>query len=124
MRSGGTVISPAFAFVHKLIRERFDASKTNLYLSYAGDGDNWGDDNSKMEDVLVGSGLLGKLRHASYAQVGDGEYGGAEEFWEVLDEIAGRGRSRDGRRKLAMVKIEDESEVIEKFHEIYRKEKA
>jgi uncharacterized sporulation protein YeaH/YhbH (DUF444 family) len=73
--NGGTVISSAMELANKILAERYDASQTNLYFSYAGDGDNWSSDNDRVAQILTEGGLLGRLRHAVYIQVGQ-EYGG------------------------------------------------
>ena len=117
-KSGGTVVSPAWALLHTIIKERYDASQTNIYVSYAGDGDNWDTDNPEVVKEIVGSGLLAKLRHAVYVQVGESfsaGYGGGVTLWSVMQSIAA------SNKKLAMIKVGDESEVFDKFKAIYKK---
>lgn len=117
-KSGGTVVSPAYELAHQIIRERYDAHETNIYLSQASDGDNWEYDNSEIIPQLEDSGLLKKLRHMSYIQVGQSfaaGYSGAVSLWSVLQSVA---NSSD---KLSMAKIDDDSEVFDAFHKIYKK---
>jgi uncharacterized protein len=116
-KSGGTVVSPAYTLVHQIIKERYDAHETNIYLSQASDGDNWDHDNANCIVELEEKGLLAKVRHMSYAQVGQsfaGGYGGST-LWNVLESIA------NTTKKVAMVKIDDDSEVFDAFHKIYKK---
>lgn len=117
-KSGGTIVSPAWALVHKIIKERYDATQTNIYLSYAGDGDNWESDNILVVKEIMESGLLTKVRHAVYIQVGNSfasGFGKAMSLWNVMQNIA------NGNKKLATIKIAEESGVFDAFKNIYKK---
>ena len=118
--SGGTTVSPAYEMAHDIIKARYDASNTNIYLSQASDGDNFDHDNANIIPALEDSGLLAKLRHASYAQVGQswGAGYGAVTLWSVLQSVA------NSNKKFSMVKITDDSEVFEAFHKIYKKKSS
>lgn len=122
-KSGGTVVSPAFALAHQIIKSRYDAQQTNIYLSYAGDGDNWDDDNPAVIAEIEEKGLLAKLRHAVYVQVGmtiasTFAYSGGTSLWNVMQSI-----SRTNP-KMHTVKVQDDGEVFSKFRTIYAKKKA
>lgn len=122
-KSGGTVVSPAFELAHQIIKTRYDAQQTNIYLSYAGDGDNWDTDNPAVISELEEKGLLAKLRHAVYVQVGRSmEYFsyslGSTSLWNVMQSIS------KTNSKLHPIKIADDSEVFAAFRKIYSKEKA
>jgi hypothetical protein len=117
MKNGGTVVSPAYMLAHQIIRARYDANDTNIYLSQATDGDNWESDNGRIIPELEESGLLAKLRHMSYAQIGEQTpnwYGGTT-LGNVIQSIA------NSTTKLSIVKILDDSGVFDAFHKIYRK---
>jgi uncharacterized sporulation protein YeaH/YhbH (DUF444 family) len=119
--SGGTIVSPAYTLINQIISTRYDARNTNVYLSQASDGDNWDFDNAQIIPELEQSGLLNKLRYMSYAQVGESfasGYGGASTLWSVLKSIACTSK------KLAMVKITDDTEVFDAFHSVYKKKKT
>jgi hypothetical protein len=120
-KSGGTTVSPAYELAHKIIKDQYDARDTNIYLSQASDGDNWDYDNAAIIPALEDSGLMSKLRHMSYAQVGQSfasTYGSGTALWTVLSSIA------NTSQKLGMVKINDDSEVFEAFHQLYKKDKS
>lgn len=114
-RSGGTIISPSFEEAAKIIATQYDLTQTNIYLSYAGDGDNWATDNAKAVAVL--KELLPKLRHAVYAQVGR-EFswagGGAAQTWRDMSSVGGR---------MHTVKIVQSADVFAAFKKIYAKSK-
>lgn len=120
--SGGTVVSPAWTMAHDIIKARYDSTQTNIYLSYAGDGDNWDSDNADVIEEIETKGLLSKLRHAVYVQVGlsfAASYGGGIGLWQVMQSIA-----QTGSKKLACIKIADDSEVFDAFKNIYGKKKV
>ena len=116
-KSGGTIVSPAYELAHQIIRSRYDANESNIYLSQASDGDNWDSDNAAIIPALEESGLLKKLRHMSYIQVGQSFAAGYSitTLWTVLESIA------HTIKKISMVKIDDDSEVFGAFHTIYKK---
>lgn len=120
-KSGGTIVSPAYALMHKIIKERYDAHDTNIYLSQATDGDNWDSDNGACIDELEDKGLLAKVRHMSYVQVGQSfasSYGSGVTLWNAVDSVS------KTTKKISMVKINDDSEVFDAFHKIYKKKVA
>lgn len=122
-KSGGTVVSPAFALAHSIIKARYDTQQTNIYLSYAGDGDNWDGDNPLVISEVEEKGLLSKLRHMVYVQVGltiagSFSYGSSVSLWNVMKSIS------NTNKKLHTVKIGDESEVFGAFRTVYAKKKA
>jgi uncharacterized sporulation protein YeaH/YhbH (DUF444 family) len=117
-KSGGTVVSPAFALAHSIIKARYDTQQTNIYLSYAGDGDNWDSDNPLVISEVEEKGLLSKLRHMVYVQVGitisgSFSYGSGVSLWNVMKSIS------NTNKKLHTIKIADETEVFGAFRTVY-----
>jgi uncharacterized sporulation protein YeaH/YhbH (DUF444 family) len=123
-KSGGTIVSTALALANSILGGRYDSDQTNIYLSYASDGDNWEVDNSKVLDELESKGLLAKLRHAVYAQVGQSFASSytyatsSSTLWNVMSSVA------KGNPKLHAIKIDDQEAVFPKFKEIYTKKVA
>jgi uncharacterized sporulation protein YeaH/YhbH (DUF444 family) len=119
-KSGGTVVSTALALANSIISSRYDADQTNIYMSYASDGDNWEEDNPKVLDELEGKGLMSKLRHAVYAQVGHSYAAGwgaatGSTLWNVMQSAA------KSNPKMHAIKIAEEVEVFASFKKIYGK---
>lgn len=119
-KSGGTVVSPAFALAHSIIKSRYDTQQTNIYMSYAGDGDNWDTDNANVIKEVEEKGLLSKLRHMVYVQVGmtiagSFMYGSSVSLWNVMKSIS------NTNKKLHTLKIADETEVFGAFRTVYAK---
>lgn len=118
--NGGTIVSPAFELAHKIIKERYDPAQTNIYFSYAGDGDNWENDNRDVISQLEDKGFLNKVRHAVYVQVGAemaswGGLGGQQKFWTTMTSVA------NTNRKLHLTKVETEDAVFKAFKSVYSK---
>jgi uncharacterized sporulation protein YeaH/YhbH (DUF444 family) len=116
-KSGGTVVSTALELANNIIKSRYDVDQTNIYLSYAGDGENWESDNPRVIDVFESKGLLGRLRHAVYVQVGHsfGASFGGDSFWNVMSSIS------KTNKKLHAIKIPDDSEIFTAFRSVYAK---
>ena len=115
-KSGGTVVSTGLKLAIDIIKSRYDSNITNIYLSYAGDGDNWDTDNAVVMDSLE-KALLYKLRHMVYTQVGKTlpysySNGG---LWNVVNSVA------RGNKKLHTLKIVNEADVFGAFKSIYKK---
>lgn len=122
-KSGGTIISPAVALANKIVKDRYDVNATNLYFSYAGDGDNWESDNAALITEFEENGFLNKVRHAVYAQVGTDRsnswYGtGPSKTWTTISSIA------NSNKKMKMAKIQTEADVFSAFKKIYTKQKS
>lgn len=123
--NGGTIISTAIALANQIVKERYDATATNLYFSYAGDGDNWAQDNRELMAEFEERGFLAKLRHAVYAQIGEemgggwgGAPGGQELTWTTMQSIA------NTSKKMHLVKIEVDDQVFSAFKKVYGKKKV
>lgn len=117
-KNGGTLVSPAYALVHSIIKERYDATQSNIYLSGASDGDNAEYDNPVVIEEIEESGLLTKLRHMVYAQVGYQYSTWGSNLGTVMESIS------NTNKKVVTVKIETEGEVFGAFKKIYSQNKA
>jgi len=51
--TGGTIASSAFQLALDVLADRYQPSRYNIYLFYASDGDNFGDDRGVAEDALT-----------------------------------------------------------------------
>jgi uncharacterized sporulation protein YeaH/YhbH (DUF444 family) len=117
-KNGGTTISSAIKKAHQIVKERYDPDQTNIYFSYAGDGDNWMEDNRLVLNEFEDQGFMAKLRHAVYAQVGptmNYSSAGVDAFWNTMKSISAT------TKKLHLIKIESEDKVFSAFKSIYRK---
>jgi uncharacterized sporulation protein YeaH/YhbH (DUF444 family) len=67
--TGGTIVSSGLKLVNDIIDERIDLSTTNVYISQASDGDNWGGDENLSTSLL--EQLLSKVQYFAYIQTED-----------------------------------------------------
>jgi len=117
-KSGGTTVSSGLKLANEIIGQRYDPDQTNIYLSYAGDGDNWDMDNREVMAELEERGLLSKLRHAVYVQVGESyaaSYGSGPSLWNTMQSLA------NTNAKFHALKIQKEDEIFKQFKTVYGK---
>jgi uncharacterized protein len=84
--SGGTVVSPSIDVCMKVIRERYSPADWNIYACMASDGDNWVDDNKRVEEKM--QVLMPLLQYFAYLQVtpvSNNSYGGT--LWQVFEKL-------------------------------------
>lgn len=67
--TGGTIVSAGLDLVNRIIDERIDTTTTNVYISQASDGDNWGGDENLSTSIL--EQLLSKVQYFAYIQTED-----------------------------------------------------
>lgn len=67
-QTGGTVISSGYKLIDKIIKERFDSNKWNIYIAQATDGDNWDEDNALSQQLLINN-LLPVVQYFAYIQI-------------------------------------------------------
>jgi uncharacterized sporulation protein YeaH/YhbH (DUF444 family) len=68
--TGGTVASTGFTKVHEIIEERFNPSRSNIYLFYASDGDNSVSDGSIARESL--RAVAADTCYSGYVEVSSG----------------------------------------------------
>jgi sporulation protein YhbH len=65
VESGGTKVSSAFEMVSQIQRDRYPADDWNVYVLHVSDGDNFGADNQRTLELIIGltqiAGLIGYL---------------------------------------------------------------
>lgn len=66
---GGTMCSSAFGAISEQLQNRYPPSAYNVYIFYFSDGDNWGDDNSKMVKIIKEELNLDKVNLIGMAQI-------------------------------------------------------
>lgn len=78
--SGGTIVSSGLELVNKIIKERYDRSKYNIYVAQASDGDNWGDDGEKVLQLMRNS-ILPQVQYHFYVEIS--RYGAEGDLWQT-----------------------------------------
>lgn len=121
--NGGTQVSPALKMVNNIIKERYNPNETNIYISHASDGDNWGSDSDAVVAEMTGPGyLLNKVQMFSYVEVGKKySYGGTSttdtDLWNAY-EVA---QSNSEKNKLMMTIIEQADDCYSIFKKVFKK---
>jgi uncharacterized protein len=107
--TGGTIVSAGLDLVNKIIDERIDLATTNVYISQASDGDNWGGDENLSTSIL--EQLLQKVQYFAYIQTEDhrrrdqkAKYG-VKDLMHLYEGIARSHKNLQARH------VSDESEV-------------
>jgi hypothetical protein len=72
--TGGTVVSSSLDLMKEIVKDRYDLTTWNIYACQASDGDNWRDDNARVEDLMVSS-ILPMVQYYAYVEINkhDGE---------------------------------------------------
>jgi len=88
--SGGTVASVGFAKVREIMQERFNPASCNVYLFYASDGDNAGDDREAARAELDAIAKL--ARYSGYAEVSPATgRSAASDTFQLFQDLAATG---------------------------------
>jgi uncharacterized sporulation protein YeaH/YhbH (DUF444 family) len=127
--NGGTEVSPALKMINNIIKERYDVTQTNIYVSHASDGDNWSVDDAKVVDEMSGTGhLINKIQLFSYVEVGHQSSGhqtwinGANSdndtnLWEAYS----RARDNGNQKKMTLSIIETADDCFNVFKKVFKK---
>jgi hypothetical protein len=123
--TGGTYISSAFKLANEQIQEKYDPSQYNIYFCYAGDGDNWEEDNEEAEETL--RKLINKSQYGIYLETEDetessfsnrdpsSEIWSYSIIWSYFDKV------RKEHNDFKMVKIENKGNIYSVFKELFKK---
>jgi hypothetical protein len=123
--NGGTMVSPALSMLNKIIKERYDHTQTNIYVSNASDGDNWESDSATVIDEM--DKLIPKIQHFSYietpnpyweqwrTQYGWGGSNGDTTLWSTYEQVD------VPNTKMSMSIIKQPEDVYGVFKKIFAK---
>jgi uncharacterized sporulation protein YeaH/YhbH (DUF444 family) len=121
--NGGTMVSPALAMANKIVKERYDHTQTNIYVSNASDGDNWPSDEPAVIDEM--DKLISKIQHFSYIETPNPwmaqyyeQYGGVAHdtsLWETYEKVD------VPQSKMSMSVIKQPEDVYGVFKQIFKK---
>ena len=121
--SGGTVISTGIELVNTIINDRYPLDSWNIYVVQASDGDNHTYDNERVTELL--QVILPKVQYYVYAEVRDTPiqqsffYGVHDtSVWSLMKNMA------EAFAQLCYVKIDDVSNVVPVFRQVFSKEPA
>ncbi len=115
--SGGTVVSTALQVASKILHERYDPNRTNVYFSQASDGDNITSDSALCFKEL-GESIIPFIQHYSYVQVGRHGFTNNTSLWETFQMVAKH------ISYFSAEKIPSDDMIYSVFSEIFKKEGA
>lgn len=107
-RSGGTQVSAGLEKIDEIIQERYDRKRHNIYIAQASDGDNWGDDGSRVVEIMKNS-LLPKVQYHFYVEISP--HGQSNDLWDTYQTLAAQ--------NFSAAKVTDPSEIFQVFRRMF-----
>lgn len=115
--NGGTMVSPALKKVNDIIKERYDAAHTNIYVSHASDGDNWESDGEVAAEMQR---LMPNTQYFNYVEVGGAgnawKGSGNTNLWDAYEAVHGNFAEK---MSLAMIPAADDCYSV--FKKMFKK---
>lgn len=120
--TGGTVTSVGLELACETIAEKYPPALWNVYLAHASDGDNYGDDNVVVKDIVTEK-LLPTLQYYAYVQINPDElshlsFGDEDDkLWSIYHPLS------EQHRNVGAGMIATESDVYPVFTKLFEKKK-
>lgn len=118
--SGGTVVSTGYEVVADIIKKRYPTSDWNIYLAQASDGDNYGHDDAKAEDLL--SNLMPSTQFMAYIEICRREENlmlfHETNLWTVIDSV------KQNHPQISMQRAYREGDIISVFRRFFERKNA
>lgn len=105
--SGGTVVSEGLKLVNKIIDDRYDSAKWNVYVAQASDGDNWQSDHEATITEL--NKILSKVQFYFYIDIN--KYGSSEMFTLYQEQVTAKNFTQE--------RIADVAEIYGVFRKMF-----
>lgn len=114
--SGGTVVSSGLKLANSILRERYLGKGYNIYIAYAGDGENWNESDDKRCEELIQAQLLPIVQYMCYLQVRDNRTW-SKNFVGMMKDLA------NDNENMAYAMCEDLTEIYPVFRKLFEKQK-
>lgn len=118
-RSGGTCMSPAFELANRIIQEEYPLDTWNIYCAQASDGDNWEEDNNKMDSEF--NKLLNAVQYFSYINVSVREIIGPSSWNNRSDVMRNLAKTN---KKVGYAFITSPKDVILALYKLFKRDSA
>lgn len=112
--TGGTVVSSALDMMSNIIQERYPVAQWNIYAAQASDGDNWGDDSTKC-DQLIREKILPFVQYYTYIEITEREH---QSLWHSYQTIA-----EQYSEQFSIAQIKNAADIYSVFHDLFAKDK-
>jgi uncharacterized sporulation protein YeaH/YhbH (DUF444 family) len=111
--TGGTVVSTAFAEMHRIVEERYPSGNWNIYAAQASDGDNVPSDNAQVM-ALLRNKILPACQYFAYIEVGHQD-GMAQmtDLWRTYETLIREGEP------IAARKVNDRAQIFPVFRDLF-----
>lgn len=116
--NGGTVVSSAFEMAKDILKDRYSPNEWNIYFAQASDGDNWSDDNKKLQEMLS-KDILPICQYFSYIQVGKKR--GEDSYYFNGNLIAEYKQLEAEHKNIISKYIQNKEDIYPVFREIFKK---
>lgn len=113
--TGGTIVSSALRLMKAIVADRYPTSAWNIYAAQASDGDNWNDDSSVCQQLLIND-LLPIVQHFSYVEITPREH---QALWHEYEEV-----SEAFPEQFAMQQIVEVSDIYPVFHKLFQRQRT
>ncbi len=119
--TGGTVVSTGLQLINEIIDNEYNLSTTNIYIAQCSDGDNWGEDDQTVIDLLKDT-ILPKTQYYVYLQVEDEERHdwkvghGSTDLFDVMEFIG------KGHPHLKVERVFAAADIYPALRELFKKE--
>ncbi len=113
--TGGTIVSSALKLMDSVMEARFPTSEWNIYAAQASDGDNWNDDSSICQKLLM-ENLMPKLQYFSYIEITNRE---RQALWDAYEEVA-----QAFPDTFAMENLQQAADIYPVFRQLFHKKAA
>ena len=102
VESGGTKCSSAYELALSIQKTRFPLNEWNVYIAHCSDGDNWGDDNPRLLELVTAASKIANL--IGYVQIDRAQryHWGGDHLYGVLSKAG-----IDGLETARVTKDED-----------------
>ena len=110
--TGGTIVSSAIQLAGEIIQERFSPDDWNIYICQASDGDNWGDDNAKVTQMLS-TNILPLVQYYAYIEINDTSR--ESDLWPAYSQL------QEESEKFAIGKITDSKDIFPVLKGLFEK---
>jgi uncharacterized protein len=121
--TGGTVVSSGLNLIYDIIKERYDPTVWNIYIAQASDGDNYGADSRRCQEILEEK-LLPMTQYMVYVEMSDNymshyssfghsNTGRTTDLWKTYEQMQSK------HKNMAMKTVGDVKEIYPVFRQLF-----
>jgi len=111
--TGGTIVSSALRLMRGILSDRYPTSAWNIYAAQASDGDNWNDDSSICQRLLIDQ-LMPRIQHYSYVEITPREH---QSLWHEYEQVR-----QSFPERFAMQQVVDATDIYPVFQRLFQRE--